>query len=251
MFRHALAVMRKVHGDLWHTYNITAGLGQFLNSRHRYEEAEALLQDAISRLDSLPGAPPDMAARLAGELDAVYRSWGKPERAAEWERKRPADTEAALTRKARLLAVEESSQAIKLQPDRWEAWNGRASAYFHLQQWEPAITDFSRAIELAPQVHTNWFHRGHAYLQLAQWDKAAADFTKVIEGWPDAPEGWYLRALAYAQLSQPEKAITDLRQAIARGFTDVERVKNDPKLDPLHSNEEYKKLLAAMEAKQK
>ncbi|MEX0610882.1 MAG: tetratricopeptide repeat protein, partial [Pirellulales bacterium] len=85
MFRHALAVMRKVHGDLWHTYDITAGLGQFLNSRHRYEEAEALLQDAISRLDSLPGAPPYMAAKLAGVLDAVYRSWGKPERAAEWE----------------------------------------------------------------------------------------------------------------------------------------------------------------------
>ena len=88
MYRHALAVFRKERGDTWHTYDITWRLGQFLNSRHRYEEAEALFQDAITRLQSLPGADPEMAAELTGELDAVYRNWGKPERAAEWKQRR-------------------------------------------------------------------------------------------------------------------------------------------------------------------
>jgi len=60
-----------------------------------------------------------------------------------------------------------------------------------------------------------------------------------------------LRALAYAQLNQPEKAIADLRQAIAKGLKDAEQLKNEPKLEPLRANEEFKKLLAAMEAEQK
>jgi len=148
-------------------------------------------------------------------------------------------------------ALAQFSNILDKHPNRADAWTGRAWAYLHLQQWDSAVADYSEAIELAPEVHTNWYHRGHLYLQLAQWDKAAADFTKVIEGWPDEPGGWYLRALAYAQLNQPEKAIADLRQAIAKGLKDAEQLKNEPKLEPLRANEEFKKLLAAMEAEQK
>jgi Tfp pilus assembly protein PilF len=104
---------------------------------------------------------------------------------------------------------------------------------------------------LAPEVHTIWLHRGHSFLQLAQWDKAAADFTKVIEGWPHDTGGWFFRACAYAQLNQQEKAISDLRQAIAEGFTDVEHLKNQPMLNPLRSNDEFKELLAALEPEQR
>ena len=93
LYRQALAVQRKYRSEaMWHTYDITVRLGQFLNSRHRYEEAEALLQDALKRLQSLPGAPADIAAILARELDAVYQNWGKPERAEEWKRQQGAET---------------------------------------------------------------------------------------------------------------------------------------------------------------
>jgi eukaryotic-like serine/threonine-protein kinase len=93
LYRHALAVQRKYRRDAtWHTFDITVRLGEFLNSRRRYEEAEALLQDALRRLQSLPGAPPEMTAILARELDAVYQNWGKPDRADEWKRKQGAAT---------------------------------------------------------------------------------------------------------------------------------------------------------------
>jgi eukaryotic-like serine/threonine-protein kinase len=147
-------------------------------------------------------------------------------------------------------AAEDCSQAIELKPDGWEGWSFRAFAHFHRQQWDESIRDFTKAIDLAPQVHTNWFHRGHIYLQLGQWDKAAADFTKVIEGWPDEPRGWHLRALAYAQLDQSDKAIADLRQAIAKGFDNVESIKNDPRLAPLRTRDDFAALLEDLERKQ-
>ena len=159
---------------------------------------------------------------MAGQLEAVYRDWGKPERAAELNRQRSADK----TNVEFVKAAELFSQAIKLQPGSWEAWNGRAFAYFHLQQWDNAAADFSKAIELAPEVHTNWLHRGHAYLHLAQWDKAAADFSKLVEQWPQDSGGWFFLAAAHAQLNQPNEALSDLRQAIANGFNDIEHLKN-------------------------
>ena len=87
LYRHALAIFRNMRGDNWQTYDITLRLGQFLSSRHRYEEAEAVLQDGVMRLHALPAAPPEMTAGLTRELDRLYQSWGKPERAAEWERR--------------------------------------------------------------------------------------------------------------------------------------------------------------------
>ena len=43
-------------------------------------------------LDLEKTADPEVAARLARELDAVYQNWGKPERADEWKRKQGAAT---------------------------------------------------------------------------------------------------------------------------------------------------------------
>jgi tetratricopeptide (TPR) repeat protein len=186
-------------------------------------------------------------AELANLLETVYRDWGKPERAAELNRQRSADK----TNIEFVNAAELFTQAIKLLPDRWEAWNGRAFAYLHLRQWDNAVADFTKAIELAPDVHTNWFHRGHAYLAVAKWDKAAEDFTKVVDGWPDAVDGWYLRAQAYSQLNQPDKAIADLRQAVVKGYKDAEQLKNDSKLAPIRSHPDFKKLVTELEGKKK
>jgi superkiller protein 3 len=148
-------------------------------------------------------------------------------------------------------AITDYSKAIQLKPEAWEAWSGRAFVHFNRQQWDGAIADFSKAIHLAPQVHTNWWHRGHSYLQLTQWDKAAADFGKVVDRWPDGSEGWYLRAVAFAQLKQPDKALTDLRQAIAKGFNNVEQLKNDPQLAPLRTREGFGKLVEELQGKEK
>jgi serine/threonine protein kinase/Flp pilus assembly protein TadD len=151
-------------------------------------------------------------------------------------------------------AAEDYSAAIKLKPDQADAWTGRAFCNMNREQWEPAIADFSKAAELAPEVHTNWYHRGHVYMNLAQWDKAAADFSKVLDGWPDDVWARFLRAEAYAQMHRLDEAVADVRRALATGFKDVTAAQNalaglktQPRFDPLRENDEFKKLLAALE----
>ena len=60
-----------------------------------------------------------------------------------------------------------------------------------------------------------------------------------------------MRGVAFAQLKQPDKALADLRQAIAKGFKPVEWLGSDPRLDPLRSNDDFKKLRVLSEKKQK
>ena len=198
----------------------------------------------------LLGAATDPASLLKGELAKVEKESSvaiepTPD-SSEAEKGR-----ASYFARQEAKAAEEFSQAIELAPERWESWNARAWFYCKREQWDKGAADFSKAIELAPQVHTNWFHRGHVYLNLKQWNKAAADFTKVVEGWPNEPGGWHLRALANAQLDQPDKAIADLRQAIAKGFHNVESIRNDPRLAPLRTREDFGKLLKELEQEEK
>jgi tetratricopeptide (TPR) repeat protein len=138
--------------------------------------------------------------------------------------------------------------SIKLQPDRSETWTRRASCYSHQQQWNDAISDYSQAIKIDPKVRTNWHHRGIAYMQLSEWEQAAADFSKVVEGWGEEPDGWYLRATANSRLNKLDFALADLRQAIAKGFIDVEKLRTDPHFDPLTSNSEFTRILTELES---
>ncbi len=202
-------------------------LVDLLNKTGRGKDVETVDREAISRLEKLAAAHPKMILyrQVMGD---IYRQLG------EWDK-----------------AAAEYTKAIELKQDAWEVWSGRAFVHFSRQQWDKAIVDYSKAIDVAPHVHTNWWHRGHAYLQVAQWDKAAADFGKVVEGWPDEPEAWYVRAVAFAQLKQPDKALADLRQAIAKGLNNVEKLKNEPKLAPLRSHDDFKKLLDELEQKEK
>jgi tetratricopeptide (TPR) repeat protein len=244
-------------------------LTDLLLRTRKYEQAESLLLAEYADLQAQPTPQTAQWRDLLDRITGLYRSWGKSRKLAEWDAKSLAAVTQALTRapkdiglqilRGHLLrdtgelqqALAQFSAVLAVAPQQSDAWTGRGFAYFHLEQWEKAIADFSKAIELGPPVHANWFHRGLSYIQLAQWDKAAADFTKVIEGWPHDPGGWFFRGCAYAQLNQPEKAINDLRQAITEGFKDIEHLKSEPKLEPLRSNEEFKRLLAAMEEKQK
>jgi serine/threonine protein kinase/tetratricopeptide (TPR) repeat protein len=104
LHRHALGVLRKGEGEAsWSTWDVTLRLGQFLSARGRYDEAEAVLEDGYTRLESQPAVTPEWAAELAKELAAMYQKQDHSEQAEAWERKRAAAYESALARNSRLL----------------------------------------------------------------------------------------------------------------------------------------------------
>jgi WD40 repeat protein/serine/threonine protein kinase/Flp pilus assembly protein TadD len=146
-------------------------------------------------------------------------------------------------------AIADYSDAILLEPKRSELWSSRGFAYLTLKKWDKCIQDYTKAIELAPHVHTNWWYRGLAYRDLGQWDKLAADYSKLLEKYPNDYNALYLRAVAYVKLNQPELALADLRQAVAKGYTQLQEIRNDDRIALLRTREDFRKLLAELEAK--
>ncbi len=82
------------------------------------------------------------------------------------------------TRYAR--AVQECSDAIKLNPRSPEAFFGRGLNNCASREYQSAITDFSQVIALHPSDPAGWFYRGVTNVLRNQFDSAADDFKKTL-----------------------------------------------------------------------
>jgi serine/threonine protein kinase/tetratricopeptide (TPR) repeat protein len=202
-------------------------LVEHLHSLGRTEEAEKVCRQAIESLEKLAAANPKVSEHRE-ELARHYRYLQ------QWDK-----------------AIDACTEAIKLQPNRWQLWSSRGFAYLASQQWDNCIRDYTKAIELAPNAHTNWLHRGIAYTNLGQWDNVVSDFTNLLKRYPADYNAWHTRAVAYTKLNQPELAVSDLRQALAKGYKDLEGIRTDDRFTPLRNREDFKKLLAEMDGKKK
>ena len=58
-------------------------------------------------------------------------------------------------------------------------YNNRGIAYFDLQNYEQAISDYNRAIEINPKYAEAYYNRGLLYQILDETEKANADFAKA------------------------------------------------------------------------
>lgn len=111
-------------------------------------------------------------------------------------------------------AIADFNQAIKLDPDFADAYNGRGITYYFLKQFDRAIADFSQAIKLKPDLAVAYNNRGVAYRELKQFDRAIANYTQVIKLRSDDANAYFNRGYAYGELKQFDQAIADYTQTI-------------------------------------
>ena len=88
VLRSALSIYQKVFPDSWERYNCESLLGASLIGQKKYDEAEPVVTSsymAISQRKATIPAARTSALDEAGErIIQLYRSWRKPEKAAEW-----------------------------------------------------------------------------------------------------------------------------------------------------------------------
>jgi lipoprotein NlpI len=82
-------------------------------------------------------------------------------------------------------AIDDWSEAIKLNPDYVHAFNNRGKAYRAKGDYMNAIADYSQAIKLDPQHAVAYKGRGIAYLLSGDAAKAEADFQQAEKIEPD------------------------------------------------------------------
>ncbi len=111
-------------------------------------------------------------------------------------------------------AIDDYSQAIKIDPKDAFYYGSRGFTYFQLKDYKQAIDDYSQAIKLDPKKAIYYNARGTTYSQLKDYKQAINDYTQAIKLDPKDALYYQLRGYTYLQLKDYKQAINDYTQAI-------------------------------------
>ncbi len=116
-------------------------------------------------------------------------------------------------------ALEDSEQAVALDPTKVLFRNGRGNILRRMKEWQLAIENTNAAIEIEPGVWEHYESRGSLLLEAGDYEAAYRDFSQVM----DLGEGsnrrsnnaWSLhrRGNALAAMGNPDEALADHSQA--------------------------------------
>jgi len=110
-------------------------------------------------------------------------------------------------------AVAELDEAIRLDPEFIEAYNGRCVTLANIGRVQEALIDCDEAIRLDRQFAVAYFNRAAVYMQLDQHDRALAGYSEYIRLEPQDTEGYVERALTYTLLGRDVEALQDVDRA--------------------------------------
>jgi tetratricopeptide (TPR) repeat protein len=264
--RQALAILNKLasehpavpryHRDLAICHN---ELGLLFRDLAKWPQAEEAFRRALSVREKLAAdypTVPSYRVELGGDrcnLGNLLRASKQPQRALEWYDKAIATLNEAL----RQAPSDEPARRF-LRNAHW----GRARAFDDLGRPADAVADWDKAVELSPAPERAEFRANRALsrARAGQAEPAAREAEELAHT-ADAP-ALYNAACILALASAPSqaaalsseardkyarRAVELLRQAVARGWKDIEHMKRDEDLKSLRDRPDFKNLLAELE----
>jgi tetratricopeptide (TPR) repeat protein len=111
-------------------------------------------------------------------------------------------------------AIDNYTQAIRLNPSFAAAYINRGLSRFGLQDFQGAIADYTQAIRLNPNFAYAYADRGSARFQLKDFQGAIADCNQAIRLNPSFADPYIRRGEAYYWLSDYQRALADSDRAL-------------------------------------
>jgi superkiller protein 3 len=106
------------------------------------------------------------------------------------------------------------NHALELQPDNPKAWNNRGNALCDLQRYEEALKSYDSAIELQSDIHDPWINRGSVLCELQRYQEALASYDRALELKPNCKEAWINRGNCLLKMGQQAEAFENLQKAL-------------------------------------
>jgi tetratricopeptide (TPR) repeat protein len=125
-------------------------------------------------------------------------------------------------------AIEDLTQAIRINPNQLRAYGARGLFRSQLGDQEGAKADFQKALNISinSEDYRDYINRGLAHSGLGDKKSAIADYDQAIRLAPKYAPAYINRGIARYALGDKQGAITDLDQAI----------RLEPKLAPAYAN---------------
>lgn len=106
-------------------------------------------------------------------------------------------------------AISAYTDAIKLNPNKAEAFAGRGNAYVFKGEYDRAIADLTEALRLNMNYSWAYATRGGAYFMKSQYDRALSDLSSAIKINPKFVWAYKRRAETLRKLGSPDLAELD------------------------------------------
>jgi tetratricopeptide (TPR) repeat protein len=106
------------------------------------------------------------------------------------------------------------NQAILLDPNYAMAYNNRGNVYRRLGNYDLAITNYNEAIFLDPNFARAYMNRGGVYNDMGDYDRAILDHTRAIQLAPDDAVTYNNRGGDYHDIGDYDLAIADYTRSI-------------------------------------
>ncbi len=134
-------------------------------------------------------------------------------------------------------AIEAFSACLLVAPQEASAFQGRATARFHIKDWAGAASDFKRAKELDPEEPENWLGLGLTLAMQNQIYPAIEVFETILQKRPDYVRAYIQLGVLHFKLVAIAKGREYLQKALRLRPTLAERqlietaLKEQDKLD--------------------
>jgi tetratricopeptide (TPR) repeat protein len=111
-------------------------------------------------------------------------------------------------------AIADYTEAIRVDPKFTQAYVSRNWLRRTRKEYDKAIEEFNEFIRLNPKSAIGYLERGYAWRDRGDTDKAIADFTEAVHADPHSSRAYMARALARRSKKEYEKAAEDYSQLI-------------------------------------
>lgn len=111
-------------------------------------------------------------------------------------------------------AAKHYTEALEIDPNMVEAYNGRGQAYLQLNKIPEALEDFNKAIQAGISTPKLFLNRGKCLALLNRPDEAIPDLTKSLALEPASAEAYLYRGRCLVVLNRPAEAIPDLTKSL-------------------------------------
>ncbi len=143
-----------------------------------------------------------------------------------------ASGEAALSINNLDKAIDDCTEAIRIEPSLAVAFNDRGAAWLGKNEYDKAIADCDEALRLKPTLANALANRGQAWVEKGDYEKAVDDCSEAIRQRPNLANAFNNRALAWLGKIEYDKALADCSEAL--------------RLNPNHANAFNNRALAWM-----
>jgi tetratricopeptide (TPR) repeat protein len=111
-------------------------------------------------------------------------------------------------------AINDCTQALRLQPDNAELLTNRGWSYAQLGYHLQALQDYDLALMIKPDLEIAYIRRGLSYRSCSNYQKAMHDFQQAIKINPYNADAYNNKGLTLIDLGEHENALNILNKAI-------------------------------------